>query len=143
MEDSASLLQLEVGGGGKPSLGISQALGSGWYKCGPCTPGMILHSQPCSILLCWVLCATSISAKKGACLNWVHFTSTCWDEKLLRAQAEESRLASQPHMCTQVLSYARKECPVSSSIMCSKLWGRKGFKKRGSEETCMLPWSLL
>lgn len=32
MEDSASLLQLEVGGGGKHSLGISQALGSGWYK---------------------------------------------------------------------------------------------------------------
>lgn len=32
VEDSASLLQLEVGGGGKHSLGISQALGSGWYK---------------------------------------------------------------------------------------------------------------
>lgn len=70
---------------------------------------MILHSQPCSILLCWVLRATSISAKKGACLNWVHFTSTCWDEKLVQAQAEESRLASQPHVRTQVLSHAREE----------------------------------
>lgn len=29
-EDSGSLLQLGVGNGGKPSLGVSQAVGAGW-----------------------------------------------------------------------------------------------------------------